>query len=360
MIASKEKIQELLPHIIGLLFIIILPLFLFDQSEARIKFWTYRYYYQLIFTIIGFYGNYLIIVPRYFLSKKRIRFFIVLFMFAVSLITVSQIISRQLAFHRPPIERNRDISSNPENVERRLRPFGMNPRLFDDVLFLVLVLGFSTGMRVLQRSRKEEQQQKEMEKVHVETELAFLKNQINPHFFFNALNNIYALIAIDSEAAQKAIEKLSSLMRYLIYESDVKKVKLQKEFEFTQNYIDLMKQRLTSKVKLTIDIQPDIPDIEIPPLIFIPFIENAFKHGVSYRDESYISISLRVSDKIYFSCKNSIPQTNKKGAENNGGMGIVNIKKRLDLLYGNDAQLIYHAKDNSFIVELTLPTEKKL
>ncbi|MEE4312734.1 MAG: histidine kinase [candidate division KSB1 bacterium] len=260
--------------------------------------------------------------------------------------------------HDPPPFSERRFDEHPPRHLPPNRPVSLHPRSFDDALFIILVLGFSTGMRILQHSRQEEEQQKEMEKAHVETELAFLKNQVNPHFFFNSLNNIHALITIDSEAAQKAVEKLSGLMRYLIYESDVKTVKLQKEFEFTRNYIDLMKQRLSSKVKLTVDIQQDIPDIEIPPLIFIPFIENAFKHGISYRDGSFISISLRIREnKICFSCKNSIPQTNGDHKKKNGGIGIVNIKKRLELLYGDNARFKQETSDDTFNVELLLPTD---
>jgi len=195
----------------------------------------------------------------------------------------------------------------------------------------------------------------------VETELSFLKSQINPHFFFNSLNNIYALIAINVDEAQKTVEKLSGLMRYLIYESDGETVHLKKEFEFTRNYIDLMKQRLTSKVNLMVDIQQEIPDVEIPPLIFIPFVENAFKHGISYREASFVDITLRVKDdKILFTCKNSIPKTNKLNSTENGGVGIANIKKRLELLYGKSAQLIQNDKNDLFVVELFLPIELKL
>jgi LytS/YehU family sensor histidine kinase len=219
---------------------------------------------------------------------------------------------------------------------------------------MVVVLGFSSGMAIIQRLRKNETEQKEIEKANVESELAFLKNQISPHFFFNSLNNIYALIAIDGDKAQKAVEKLSGLMRYLIYDSDIKTVELRKEFEFMQNYIDLMQQRLTSKVKLTVDIQQDVPSVEIPPLIFIPFVENSFKHGISYRDNSFITILLKTEgNNLLFKCENSIAKKTNK--EDKGGLGIVNIKRRLNLLYGNKAQLIQYDNDNVYKIELHIP-----
>jgi sensor histidine kinase YesM len=217
------------------------------------------------------------------------------------------------------------------------------------------VLGFSTGMAVIQRLRQNEAQQQKIEKARVDSELAFLKNQISPHFFFNSLNNIYALIAIDADKAQGAVEKLSGLMRYLIYESDIETVELQKEFEFTQNYIDLMQQRLTSKVKLEIAIQQKLPKVEIPPLIFIPFIENAFKHGISYRENSFIQVDLRIeNDFVVFDCNNSIPQQAKEPGKN-GGVGIVNIQKRLGLIYGERAQLTMGNDGSVHSVHLIFP-----
>jgi sensor histidine kinase YesM len=220
---------------------------------------------------------------------------------------------------------------------------------------MLLVLGFSTGMAIIQQLRKNETKQKEIEKAHVDSELAFLKNQISPHFFFNSLNNIYALIAIDSDKAQKAVEKLSILMRYLIYDSNIETVELQKEFDFTRSYIELMQQRLSSKIKLEVTIDKYLPNISISPLLFIPFIENAFKHGVSYRENSFISILLTTDeDKVVFECKNSIPSKNEEKNEK-GGVGIDNIQKRLNLIYGNSANLKIVVTNNEYLVQLTVP-----
>ncbi len=208
----------------------------------------------------------------------------------------------------------------------------------------------------MQRLIQNENKHKEIEKARLDTELAFLKNQISPHFFFNSLNNIYALIAIDGEQAQQAVEKLSGLMRYLIYESDTKLIALQKEFEFTQNYIDLMEHRLSSKVKLEVDIAYNSPVIKIPPLIFIPFIENAFKHGISYRERSFITILLHTEkENIVFECTNSIPQKASSEHPPEGGVGISNIKKRLELIYGELAELNIRSEGNIYRVSLIIP-----
>lgn len=351
---NRERILSLIPHIIGLFFVTIIPLFIFDASDVKIKFWTYRFYYQLFFLIIAFYGNYLIITPKYFFSNKKVKFFLTLLIVTVVLLTVSQIASKKLDFIQRPAKVSNQEQLHSNNGHDNM--FGLHPRILDDTFFLILIFGFSTGMSILQKLRRDVQKQEKLDKVNAENELAFLKNQINPHFFFNSLNNIYALIDIDGVQAQKTIETLSGLMRYLIYESDSKTVPLKKEFDFSRNYIELMRQRLTSKVKLTVDIEENIPNVEVPPLLFIVFIENAFKHGVSYRGNSFIDIKMLINhNNVVFQCKNSIPASNDSQANQVGGLGITNIKKRLEILYGNQAQLTLNNSENDFAVELIIP-----
>lgn len=352
---SRINIEKWLPHFIGLLLFLLLPVFAFDRSNDRAIYWIYSYYYQLAFMIVAFYVNYLLIVPHFFFSKKRIYFFGVILVFTIFLLVTWQFLYDvlQLENLRPG-----DIIKG--NRPRHRARFGIHPKILDNFFLLLLVLGFSSGMAIIQQLRKNQSKQKEIDKARVDSELAFLKNQISPHFFFNSLNNIYALIAIDGEKAQKAVEKLSILMRYLIYDSNIKMVELQKEFEFTQNYVDLMKQRLNSKVKLEINIQQEIPKVEVPPLLFIPFIENSFKHGISYRENSCISIDLQINnEQIIFNCKNSIPQQAKEPGKK-GGIGIVNIKKRLALIYGEAAQLDINDNGTEYSVHLIIPLAQKI
>lgn len=350
---SKNRIEKWLPHVIGLLLFIILPIFVFDRNNDRAIFWIYSYYYQLSFMIVAFYINYLIITPHFFFNKRKLYFFAVLLLFAFILLFASQYLYDlfQLDNLRPL-----EIIDGKEII--RIKPLGLHPKLVDNFLLLIVVLGFSTGMANLQRLTQDKEEQKEIEKARLNTELAFLKNQISPHFFFNSLNNIYALIAIDGDKAQKAVEKLSGLMRYLIYESDIQTVELKKEFEFMQNYIDLMQQRLSSKIQLNVNIDSKLPIAKIPPLLFIPFIENAFKHGISYRENSFISISLKAeTNTIIFECTNSIPQNTKESAHIKGGIGIVNIEKRLELIYGDLAELKIDNDTNRYMVHLTIPLD---
>ncbi|PKQ61837.1 hypothetical protein BZG02_14520 [Labilibaculum filiforme] len=349
----KNRIEKCLPHVAGILLFSILPLFVFDSNDDRDIFWMYSYYYQLIFMLVAFYVNYLVIAPRFFFEKKKLYFIGVLLLFTILLLIASQYLYELLQ-----IDNLRPKSIIGGKVAHAKRTFGLHPKIIDNFFLLSVVLGFSTGMANIQRLKHKENEQKEIEKVRLNTELAFLKNQISPHFFFNSLNNIYALIAIDGDRAQKAVEKLSGLMRYLIYESDIKTVELKKEFEFMQNYIDLMQQRLSSKIKLNVDIDSQLPNAKIPPLLFIPFIENAFKHGISYRENSFISISLKAEmNTIIFECTNSIPENKQETAQGTGGIGIVNIKKRLELIYGNLAELTIDKDKSRYLVHLTIPLD---
>jgi len=351
-----KRIQLYFPHFIVLAFIIAMPLLTVDQDNIRGRVWFNRYYFQLFFYCIAFYLNYLVLVPHLFDKSKRKLYFLASALSILLILFISQSLVEWLMTNN--FLRNKEVPQllNPKQLSHS---YWRSTHIFTYAISLVLIFGFGTGMRVIQQLRKKESLEKELEKTRVETELAFLKNQINPHFFFNTLNNIYALIVIDTEKAQKAVEKLSGLMRYLIYESDVSKVKLQKELDFTRNYIDLMKQRLSAKVKLDLDIQEYAPDIDIPPLIFISFIENAFKHGVSYRENSFIDISLKTrEDEILFICRNSVPKKENAGEETLGGVGYANVKKRLDILYDKQYNLEHKIEDGTYEIKLRIPLEQ--
>lgn len=211
------------------------------------------------------------------------------------------------------------------------------------------------GLRILERQSRIEKLQKEMEREKLNSELALLKNQVSPHFFFNTLNNIYALIGINADDSQKAVLKLSKLMRYLLYESEHGDTKLSKEIEFMYNYIDLMKLRMSEKIDLSVSFPEKFEDLDIPPLLFIPFIENAFKHGVSYRNKSFIRIRMNTSnDSISFHCTNSIADRSEEKEEKDQGIGLENVTKRLRLLFPNRHDLNIHQSKDEYEVTLTI------
>jgi len=178
----------------------------------------------------------------------------------------------------------------------------------------------------------------------------------------NTLNNIHALVDIDPDQAKESIVELSRLMRYILYEGDKPTIPLSKEVEFLEHYVSLMRMRYADTVKITTDMPEETKGTEVPPLIFASFIENAFKHGVSYANDSFIRVSMSIDgDKLIFRCANSRNGTN---SDTSGGIGLVNVSKRLDLLYGKDYTLHIDDKDENVyevlaVIPLRLPSENE-
>lgn len=188
-----------------------------------------------------------------------------------------------------------------------------------------------------------------------EAELNWLKNQLNPHFLFNSLNNISSLTQIDADKAQEAIGQLSDLLRYALYESNKPKVLLSGEIEFMRNYISMMQLRCSEKTTINVDFSNDTKGIEIAPLLFISFIENSFKHGTSNSQDSVINISLNIEGgkKVRFQCSNT---NNPKGDSDHSGSGIgmENTRRRLDLLYPNQYEWTQTIENEIFKIEVSL------
>ena len=220
-------------------------------------------------------------------------------------------------------------------------------------IMIILLLGMNLGIKLYFKSDQDAKEMQQLEKQNLEQQLEYLKCQINPHFFMNTLNNIHALVDINPEMAKSTILELSKLMRYVLYEGAKTLVPLQKDINFMRNYINLMKLRYTNKVKIDIDIPENIPDKSIPPMLLITFVENAFKHGVSYKDYSFITIKLTCTDeRLYFSCQNS---KHPESTNEQGGVGLANVKKRLELLFGDNHHLDIHDEDNTYTVNLEIP-----
>ena len=221
------------------------------------------------------------------------------------------------------------------------------------IVVLLLMFGANLGTKYYFRSRSDQRKLEDLEKQNLEQQLEYLKYQINPHFFMNTLNNIHALVDIDPSKAQETIRELSKMMRFVLYEGDKSGVPLTKEFEFVRTYTKLMQLRYSDKVRITVDVPDEAPDVTIPPLMLISFIENAFKHGISYQHDSFIDIKLEVKDNnLSFTCRNSKAE---KPNQEKGGVGLANVKKRLDLLYDKNYSLDIKDEPDIYIVELKLP-----
>ena len=227
------------------------------------------------------------------------------------------------------------------------------------VIILILMLGMNVGVKLYFKQRDDQRRIAELEKESLQQQLEYLRYQINPHFLMNTLNNIHALVDIDSERAKETIIELSKIMRYALYEGSRQRVPLSRDIAFMKSYIHLMRLRYTEKVSISVDVPGDLPDCEIPPMIFITFVENAFKHGVSYRQESFVNIGITVeSDHLLFTCRNSkLPQSVNAHSPhpNEGGVGLQNVQQRLQLLYGNDYHLTIDDRDDAYSVELRIP-----
>ena len=353
---SGKRLQILL-HILAWSIFIIIPVFvLFVYGDGNLGRLGHFYTNAVAFGVI-FYINYFYLAPRFFFNQKKLGYFLLVTL----LILLVYIILWQIdayMFRKFTVE-----SGNAETVKRFLErdrkviPSMMIFRFVNFFFTSVLLVGFSLGLAVFNRLEMNEKKRKELEKQKLDSELAFLKNQVSPHFFFNTLNNIYSLIGMDTNMAQESVLKLSKLMRYLLYESEVGRTLLSHEIDFMKNYIDLMKLRLSSRVELKVDFPEEFQDIHIPPLLFIPFIENAFKHGVSYSSQSFIHIRMEALDNgLRFECVNSLGDSSSPDDGQHSGIGLENVQKRLRLLFPDHYQLDVVNEGKEFRVGLTIQT----
>jgi two-component system LytT family sensor kinase len=204
------------------------------------------------------------------------------------------------------------------------------------LITIIMALGIYGVSTVIALSRKMQNDQlafQATEKEKISSELSFLKSQINPHFFFNTLHTIYALMDSNGNTAKDAIYTLSHMMRYVIYDTRNDLTSLQKEIRFLEDYIELMKLRVNENVQVIFEKQAGINDYEVAPMLLLPFVENAFKHGISTIHPSYVYIDIRQSDQaVKIEIKNSVFESTAELEESNG-IGLVNTKRRLDLLY---------------------------
>jgi two-component system LytT family sensor kinase len=220
--------------------------------------------------------------------------------------------------------------------------------------FLLTVAVSSIYQMIGDRIRNEKIE-KEKQEENLKTELSFLRSQISPHFMFNVLNNIVALARTKSELLEPTVIKLSSLMRYMLYETNEQKATLKNEIEYLQSYIDLQIQRFEDSVAVRVSIDIGDDQYFLEPMLLIPFVENAFKHGIGMIEDPEINIRLRTEKNIlHFSVQNKYNETSSETKDSTTGIGLANVKRRLNLLYGKEQSLLISQEDNWFIVSLQL------
>lgn len=235
----------------------------------------------------------------------------------------------------------------------------IGPAELTNTLALIFLMGMNLGVKLYYKADKDRNRMQQLEKENLKQRLNYLRYQISPHFFMNTLNNIHALVDIDPEKAKKSIVELSKLMRHILYDGDTNISPLSDEVQFLQNYIALMKMRFTGMVKVNTDFPAMTSQKGIAPLILAIFAENAFKHGVSYKSPSNIDITLRCQNNefILFTCKNSKRKDGAKEKDLDGGIGLRNVKNRLELIYGDRYHIDIKDTEDNYKVRLLLPLE---
>ena len=223
------------------------------------------------------------------------------------------------------------------------------------LLLLTISYSIATFLETFIFAQKKEEEIIINKNEGLQTELKFLKSQINPHFLFNSLNNIYALSAIDTTKTQQSISYLSDMLRYVLYECDKALVSIKKEILYIENYISLFSLKSSKPYPIAIDLQLENPNVSIAPMLLIPFVENAFKHSnIEKRTGSFINISIVSNSKeISFKIENSKPEQ-AMNKDDVGGIGIINVKKRLSILYPETHTLLITDTAEVYKVELLL------
>ncbi len=302
----------------------------------------------LPFMILFLVNNY-VLIPHYLLKNKLSRYLLYTVLLVVALWCV-QFLSFESDMHRMPRPRPRGPHHTPTLIPLPL---------FLDFTYALLVVGCNMAVALMFRMFDDRLERERLTKANAENQLAYLKAQINPHFYMNMLNNIHGMIEIDPERAQTMVIDMSRLMRYMLYDSSKARIPLRDEVDFISNYLRLMRQRYPeSRVAISSSVPSarDVNGIEIPPLLFLVFIENAFKHGISYRDNSFVDVSLEVcGEDILFRCVNSRVGGHSEMKETTG-IGLRNVSRRLEMLYGERAVLTLAKDDDTYNVELSIPT----
>jgi len=260
------------------------------------------------------------------------------------------------------MDKNIDMEHRPMKFDGPRRPNGppFYMRMVFDYVSVFFVVGLSIAVKTTARWYRDSINLEQAKSVQLEADLKNLKSQLNPHFLFNTLNNIYSLIAVNQDRAQEAVHRLSNLLRYVMYDNNEKFVPMDKELEFTRNYIDLMKLRLSPDVKLNVTIDSNGSKDTIASLMFMTLIENAFKHGINNGENSFIDINILVDSGKGVLCtvENSIFEK-EKNMESRTGIGLANLSRRLELLYPDRYEFIAEKRTESFFTLLRIDFSKQ-
>lgn len=340
---GRNKILQYFIQVLVWGIVFAFPLF-FTWGRSEMVTWEryLGYVFVPVTFMLVFYFNYFVLIDRLLFRRKLIQFLLANVLFFVVL-NFGLDLWHEYYF---------------EHYVHEI-PKGQGPPkmmfILRDGMMMALTAALSVAIRMTENWYILEGEKKELEKARSEAELQNLKSQLNPHFLFNTLNNIYSLIAIHPERAQYALHDLSRMLRHVLYEDNHPFVNLDRELSFMRSYIELMSLRLPESVDLKVDLPISGQDIPVAPLLFITLVENAFKHGISPVERSFIHIMIRLEEgqKIYCRVDNS--DFPKKDTDRSGsGIGLQNLRKRLELIYSGRYELRTERTGGQFVAELKI------
>lgn len=336
-----KRQQEIIIHVVFWIFYgftLIFPLvFSYKPFIPEYVYWFIGN--TVLMQFINFYVFYRFITPL-FIKKQKTKFWTTASLFIIIFPIFRFLIVKYIYTHADfPVEK-----------------FNFAPGiLVNEFLSTVLITGFSIFIKVFVDWQKNQRMKADLINQNQASELSMLRNQINPHFLFNTLNNIYYLVYKQSQDAPSAVMKLSEIMRYMLYDSNSEKVTLDKEIEYIRGFIELNNLRTKDKNFVQFDVEGNVEGILVSPMIFIPFIENAYKHGSKKTTPPGILINMKIDNNhILFYIKNELPKEIKPNKDKIGGIGLNNVERRLQLLYPNKHILTIERTPETFVAKLTL------
>lgn len=369
---NRQKILQNVIYSLIWLIVFTVPILGYRDSTNSIQ-WphVYMYYLRLLPFVLLFLLNNYLLLPLLLKKRRYLPYLLSVLGTIVVIIAVNHYVVRNIYKKTPSfrVEKRVEQQSGKTDktaasyVDSTRRAQGLSHRhssprtwrfIMLDSMLLLLMVGFNVAIYLLFFSINSTRKIREMESENLKAELDYLKAQINPHFFMNTLNNIHALVDIDAQKAKQSIIELSKIMRYVLYDTTQAQVSLANEVALIENYVELMKIRFAQQVIITCEYPSTLPSVTLPPLMLITLIENGFKHGISYQNQSFIHSTLQVDDRYLTYCvKNSLGQPHAT----NRGVGLINLRKRLELIMGANFVLTTTQSDNMFVATLKIPIQ---
>lgn len=355
---SALDISTFLTHVLGLVILFVIPELLLSISERGIEIHPgLHVYLKAAVYIMVFYINYFIIVEYTLVRHVRLGRFmlytLILIIVALLILSTGLMLGRHQIPPPPPFQGHKagpDSLSHPKSF--------VSIQLLRDTIMMVLAVGLGTAIKLTYKLIEQDMRRVRTHSSKREEELNRLKSQLHPHFLFNTLNSIYALIDISPDSARDAVHRLSGMLRYVLYE-DRQRVTLKREVDFIDHYIRLMKLRLphSNMVNVRLDCSTCL-EMEVPPLIFINLVENAFKHGNTGNPSHNIEISITGEADGTVTCS-TVNHFNRENSQSHReGVGMTNLRRRLNLIYGAAASITTHTKGDMYFATLIIKTKQ--